>query len=88
MNIGPRRLKMPLTEEEAFAEPPFRRTLCPAYEKCLDYAAESRWTSFTCRGCCIERLILMGKVKEFPPPRVNVLEIIYQESPLSRRQYH
>ena len=88
MNSGPRQLTMTLTEEEAFGDPLFRRTLCPAYETCLDYAAERCWTSFTCRGCLVEKLILMGEVRELPPPKVNVLEVIYQESLVPRTTYH
>lgn len=67
--IGPRRLPVTLTEEEAFDYPPPRRTLCPKYEECLDYAAERLWTSFTCRGCLNEEMILSGKLKELAPPR-------------------
>ncbi len=69
--IGPRKLFFTLTEEEAFQIPPPRRTLCPKYEACLDHAAERLWTSFTCRGCLMEELILSGKVKELSPPRVR-----------------
>lgn len=66
--IGPRRLSYTLTEEEAFEYPPPRRTLCPKYEECLDYAADRLWTSFTCRGCLNEEMILSGKLKELTPP--------------------
>lgn len=69
--IGPRRLPFTLTEEEAFRVPPPRRTLCPKYETCLDYAADRLWTSFTCRGCLFEELIIAGKVKELSPPKVR-----------------
>jgi hypothetical protein len=69
--MGPRRLPFTLTEEEAFELPPPRRTLCPKYETCLDHAAERLWTSFTCRGCLMEELILLGKVKELSPPKVR-----------------
>lgn len=66
--IGPRRLYFPLTEEEAFEYPPPRRTLCPSYEDCLEFAADSLWTSFTCRGCLLEEMIMTGRVKELVPP--------------------
>jgi len=65
--MGPRRLSSILTEEEAFDWPPPRRTLCPNYGECLDYAVEHFWVSFTCRGCPIEELILRGKIKELAP---------------------
>lgn len=65
---GPRRLLSTLSEEEAFEWPTPRRTLCPNYEECLDYAVRRFWTSFTCRGCRMEELILKGKIKELPPP--------------------
>jgi len=65
---GPRRLLASLSEEEAFEYPSPRRTLCPNYEECLDYAIRHFWISFTCRGCRMEELILKGKVKELPPP--------------------
>jgi hypothetical protein len=66
--MGPRRLLSTLSEEEAFEWPPPRRTLCPNYGECLDYAIGHFWISFTCRGCPIEELILQGKIKELPPP--------------------
>ncbi|MEW6667706.1 MAG: hypothetical protein AB1512_21060 [Thermodesulfobacteriota bacterium] len=69
--IGPRRLMVTLTDEEALQEPPPRRTLCPNYEECLEYAASRFWTSFTCRGCHMEALILAGKVQELPPPKME-----------------
>jgi len=65
---GPRRLLSTLSEDEAFEYPSPRRTLCPSYEECLDYAIRRFWTSFTCRGCRMEELIFTGKVKELPPP--------------------
>jgi len=65
---GPRRLPSTLSEEEAFDWPSPRRTLCPNYEECLDYAVRRFWTSFTCRGCRMEELILKGKIKELTPP--------------------
>ena len=64
----PRRLLSTLSEDEAFEYPSPRRTLCPSYEECLDYAIRRFWTSFTCRGCRMEELIFTGKVKELPPP--------------------
>ena len=88
MDIGPRQLPRTLTEQEAFGTPRPRRTLCPEYEKCLDYAVDRFWASFTCKGCYIEKLILSGKMKELSPPKVNVLEVIYQESPGSKITYH
>ncbi len=66
--IGPRELMYNLTEEEAFQVPSPRRTLCPRYEDCLDHAASRLWASFTCRGCMLEELILLGVVKELPAP--------------------
>jgi len=78
--IGPRRLHFTLTEEEAFEIPPPRRTLCPKYEDCLDHAADRLWTSFTCRGCLLEELILAGKVKELTPPKVR--STILLETPI------
>ncbi|RJR38717.1 MAG: hypothetical protein C4576_21875 [Desulfobacteraceae bacterium] len=66
--IGPRKLRSTLTEEEAFEYPPPRRTLCPRYEDCLEYAADKFWISFTCRGCYLEELILAGRLKELSPP--------------------
>jgi hypothetical protein len=65
--IGPRRLSSTLSEQEAFNSPPPRRTLCPNYAECLDYAIGHFWASFTCRGCPMEALILQGKVKELVP---------------------
>jgi len=65
---GPRRLLSTLSEEEAFEYPSPRRTLCPNYEECLDYAIRRFWVSFTCRGCRMEELILLGRIKELPPP--------------------
>jgi hypothetical protein len=65
---GPRRLPSTLSEEEALDLPSPRRTLCPNYEECLDYAVRHFWTSFTCRGCRMEELILRGKIKELPAP--------------------
>ena len=88
MDIGPCRLLRALTEEEAFETPPWRRTLCPEYEKCLDYAVGRFWVSFTCRGCYMEELILSGKMKELHPPEVSVSKVIYQESPGSNITYH
>ena len=75
MDLGPLQLTMTLTDEEAFATPPPRRTLCPAYELCLTCAADHLWTSFTCRGCFIEKLILLGIVKELPPTKLNEMQI-------------
>jgi hypothetical protein len=69
--IGPRELIYNLSEEEAFRDPSPRRTLCPKYEDCLDYAASRSWVSFTCRGCMLEELILLGTVKELPAPEKN-----------------
>jgi hypothetical protein len=69
--IGPRELIYNLTEEEAFRVPSPRRTLCPKYEDCLDYAARRLWVSFTCRGCMFEELIVLGIVKELPAPEIN-----------------
>ena len=69
--IGPRELMFNLTEEEAFRVPSPRRTLCPRYEDCLDYAASRLWVSFTCRGCMLEELILLGIIKELPPPEIK-----------------
>jgi len=70
---GPRRLPSTISEEEAFEYPSPRRTLCPNYEECLDYAVRRFWISFTCRGCRMEELILQGKIKELPPPEPRVL---------------
>ena len=88
MDIGPCRLLKTLTEEEAFETPPWRRTLCPMYEECLEYAAGSLWVSFTCRGCYIEELILSGKMKELPPPEGNVSEVMDREESIPMIQYH
>lgn len=66
---GPRRLPSTLTEKEAFESPSPRRTLCPIYEECLDYAISYFWASFTCRGCRMEQLIVLGKISEVLPPR-------------------
>jgi hypothetical protein len=70
-SIGPRELMFNLTEEEAFQVPSPRRTLCPRYEDCLDYAASRLWVSFTCRGCMLEELILLGILKELPSPGIK-----------------
>jgi hypothetical protein len=70
-DIGPRELMCNLTEEEAFKVPSPRRTLCPRYEDCLDYAASRLWVSFTCRGCMLEELILLGIVQELPAPQIK-----------------
>ncbi len=78
MDIGPRRLTWTLSYEEAFETPPPRRTLCPMYEECLEYAAGQFWVSFTCRGCLLEAFILMGKLKELPPPETERREINLQ----------
>jgi hypothetical protein len=77
--IGPQELYWTLTEEEAFDYPPPRRTLCPEYEDCLEYAADKFWVSFTCRGCYLEELILAGKLKELSPPRIMIT--FYREYP-------
>jgi hypothetical protein len=66
--LGPRRLYSTLSEEEAFSWPSPRRTLCPNYDDCLDYAGDRFWTSFTCKGCLMEALIFQGKMKELTPP--------------------
>lgn len=71
-NIGPRRLFFTLTEEQAFEDPPPRRTLCPRYEECLEHAADQFWVSFTCRGCFLEKLILEGRMKELSAPKIRV----------------
>jgi hypothetical protein len=71
-HTGPRRLFYTLTENDAFAFPSPRRTLCPAYEECLDYAVRHFWISFTCKGCRMEELIVMGKIKEIPPPEPRI----------------
>ena len=88
MHIGPLQLRMTLTYEEAFGTPPPRRTLCPAYELCLEYAADHLWTSFTCRGCFIEKLILLGIVEELPPPKVNVVQVMDREESISMMECH
>ena len=88
MDIGSRQLSRTLTEQEAFGTPRSRRTLCPEYERCLDYAVDRFWFSFTCRGCYLEKPVLLGKLKELPPPKANVSEVIYQESPGSKITYH
>ncbi len=75
-NIGPRRLFITLTEEEAFEDPPPRRTLCPRYEECLEHAIDQYWTSFTCRGCFLEELILTGRMKELDPPQIRFRAVI------------
>ncbi len=66
--IGPRKRRYELTQEEAFQYPPPRRVLCPTYEDCLDYVISKGWVSFTCRGCLQEAKILTGEVKEIRPP--------------------
>ena len=75
--IGPRKRMTTLTRQEALELPPPRRTLCPKYETCLDYAADRFWTSFTCRGCLLEELIVSGKVKELPPPEVESEKMLF-----------
>ena len=79
-NIGPRELPCTLTEEEAFEIPPPRRTLCPRYEDCLEFAVEKCWVSFTCRGCFLEEMILAGRMKELPPPKIRVSAIFPEET--------
>jgi hypothetical protein len=61
--IGPQELQVTLTEEEAFEIPTPRRTFCPRYEDCLEYAASRFWVSFTCKGCCMEEPTLVGGAK-------------------------
>jgi hypothetical protein len=78
--IGPQKLNSTLTEEQAFEYPPPRRTLCPRYDDCLEYAADQFWVSFTCRGCYLEEMILAGRVKELSPPRMTNISL-YQEYP-------
>jgi hypothetical protein len=79
--IGPRKLRFTLTEEQAFEFPPPRRTLCPRYEECLEHAAGQFWISFTCRGCYLEALILAGRMKELSPPRISTTTF-YTEFPI------
>ena len=79
--IGPKELYETITEEEAFEYPPPRRTLCPQYEDCLEYAADQFWVSFTCRGCHLEEMILAGRMKELPPPVITTTPI-YMEYPV------
>lgn len=71
-NIGPQELYCTLTEEEAFDYQPPRRTLCPEYKECFEYAAEQFWVSFTCRGCYTEELILAGKLEELTPAATTI----------------
>ena len=75
MEIGPHRLMWTLSYEEAFQTPPPRRTLCPMYEECLEYAAGQFWISFTCRGCLLEEFIRIGKLKELPAPEGKEREL-------------
>jgi hypothetical protein len=78
--IGPQELSLTLTEKEAFGFPPPRRTLCPRYENCLEHAANQWWTSFTCRGCHLERLILAGRLKELSPPPITIVPVYHEYS--------
>jgi len=46
--IGPEKLSSCLTLNQV---PKHRHFGCSSYQKCLDYAAEEKWVSFSCRSC-------------------------------------